>query len=112
MPQGFAWHDRVRSEEERMEDRRRAERIVSSLRDSDARGQTGGDVPDFSHLLEGLEVELKSGPLSEGVDRETLESALGDLLGLIQDMAQSGEQPPNIGGPFGPLTWGSPFSEN
>jgi NAD+ synthase (glutamine-hydrolysing) len=112
MPQGFAWHDRVRSEEERTEDRRRAERIVSTLRDSDARGQTGGDVPDFSHLLEGLEVELKSGPLSEGVDRETLESALGDLLGLIQDMAQSGEQPPNIGGPFGPLTWGSPFSEN
>ncbi|MBO7675683.1 MAG: hypothetical protein J6S63_11860 [Atopobiaceae bacterium] len=112
MPSGFAWHDRLRSEDERRRDQRRAERMLSALRDADAQEQSAGELPDLSHLLEGLEVEFKSGSMPEGLDRETLESALGDLLGLIQDMAQSGEQPPNIGGPFGPLTWGSPFSEN
>lgn len=111
-PQGFAWHDRVRTDDERRQDQRLAERIVSSLRSTDALAKAALDSTDFSHLLEGLEVELKSGSVPEGVDRESLEGALGDLLGLIQDMVQSGEQLPSIEGPFGPLTWGSPFSEN
>ena len=61
--------------------------------------------------MEGLAGGLPELPeLPEGIDRSALESSIGDLLGLIQDLLQNGN--PTLDGPSGPFTWGSPFSEN
>lgn len=117
-PQGMVWHDRVRDENERKQGKQIADKLLAASKPSERSDDSSSDVPSFSNLLEGLEVELKGGSLPSGMDRETVESAVGDLLGLIQDMLQDGSQslggtqPPSIEGPFGPLTWGSPFSEN
>lgn len=81
MPLGYAWQDRVRSEEE----------------------QVGAYVPE----------NRQKEPQEQGfVMPDGFEGTLNEIIGMLQDMVQSGEQPPSIEGPFGPLTWGSPFSEN
>ena len=118
MPQGMAWHDHIRDEQERKQGKQIADGLLNASTQSNQADESNNGVPSFSNFLEGLEVELRGGTLPSGMDRESVESAVGDLLGLIQDMLQdgsqslNGNQPPSIEGPFGPLTWGSPFSEN
>lgn len=106
IPLCFSWHDRVRSEEERMEASAIVRRFLHPVHDS-----TGSAMapPDFSEFMKGLEVELRGGG-AKNMDRSTVEGALGELMGLLQDI--SGGERPSLEGPFGPLTWGSPFSEN
>ncbi|MDO4806216.1 MAG: nitrilase-related carbon-nitrogen hydrolase [Coriobacteriales bacterium] len=112
IPQGMAWQDRLRSEEERKQGKQLADSLLNAMKPAEQTDELLGDHSSFSNLLEGLEIELKGGSMPSGMDRETVEGAVSDLLGLIQDMLQDGIQPPSIEGPFGPLTWGSPFSEN
>lgn len=112
MPQGMAWQDRMRDEDERMRGKQLADSMLNAIQPAGDAQKPLHDQSDFSNLLEGLEVELKGGSLPPGMDHETVEHAVGDLLGLIQDMLEGGMQSPSIEGPFGPLTWGSPFSEN
>lgn len=111
------WSDHVREEEERLH----GHDVVRGLlprRPLRAKKISPDEVPsaavpeDYSNLLEGLELELQSGNLPAGAGKESVEGALGELMGLLQDLLQNGEQPPSVEGPFGPLTWGSPFSEN
>lgn len=118
MPVGYAWLDRVRSEDERVSGSETMERITSLL---DPTNNQGERASDMESLLKELDVEaISSMPLPEGVDRRAMERSISDLLGLLQDLLQSGgltlERPeggnPPFDGPLGPLTWGSPFSEN
>ena len=64
----------------------------------------------MSDLIKGMEVEFKGGRL-EGVGSDAVEGTINELLGLLQEFSAQDGQPP-VEGPFGPLTWGSPFSEN
>ncbi len=88
LPLGLRWVDRARTQEERLR---------ASLDDSRMQAPEPRDLPDLSGLLEGL-------------DSAAIERSVGDLLGLLQDLMQSDEMPEE--GPFNPLTWGGPFSEN
>lgn len=112
----FAWHDSVREDGERQRGRHASERMFLA---AGAGRQMGQSVPSsIAELLQGLEVEFKPGEMSLGAgalgdNQELMEGPLGEIMGLLQDLIQGGmEQHPSIEGPFGPLTWGSPFSEN
>lgn len=107
MPPCFAWNDSVRTDEERSRARDAAKPLELSAEIAKA---VMPMPPDIAELLKGANFELQSGQLPPGISRDTIEGAIGEIMGLLQDMSQ-GEQP-SIEGPFGPLTWGSPFSEN
>lgn len=114
IPMGNAWEDRVRDQLERLEGLLAMDQAMDDEEYGDDRAPVSSalaNLPDLSSLLEGLDGKVVASSLPEGVDRASLEAALTDLLGLIQDMVQHGGQP-QIDGPFGPMTWGSPFSEN
>ena len=69
--------------------------------------------PGISELMKGLEIDLKASPEVAGVTKEGMESVIGEILGLLQDLSNGDvDGHPPAEGPFGPLTWGSPFSEN
>lgn len=111
-PLGHAWQDHVRTEDE-LHTGEEAVRGVMSPRGDARGGRREKDMESsFAEFLEGLELDVPAGRIPEGVSPEVLEGTLGELIGLLQDLLQNGEQPPSIEGPFGPLTWGSPFSEN
>ena len=107
VPLCFSWHDRVRSEDERAQATNLARRF---LRPAHTPESSLPAPPDLSGLMKGLEVELRGGSLPKNVDQGMVESALGELMGLLQDI--SGGERPSVEGPFGPFAWGSPFSEN
>ena len=109
MPVGYAWFDRVRSGNERAATEMSSKQVLPTS----GVGQLPADaVPGFEELLQSLGIELQEGGVPEGMSRETVAGTVGELMGLLQDMIQNSDQPPTIEGPFGPLTWGSPFSEN
>lgn len=111
MPLGYAWHDHVRDKKEQQRDKDLIKRLTAAL---DEAGDQQGLQPnsqDFANMLENLRLELRSGVPESAGEGESVESALSELLGLLQDLVHNGDQPA-LGGPFGPLTWGSPFSEN
>ena len=107
---GWAWEDRVRDRGDWVQGRQVLDRVMQPKHMDAAADMPKNMSAEISALLDGLDAELVSGSLPEGVDRSTVEAALGDLLGLIQDITQQEGQQPD--GPFGPMTWGSPFSEN
>ena len=124
-PFGMAWRDRVRSEDERM-GRLALERAASKL-DELMRGASGlgeGEsssvstsdedpvAAEIAALLEQLQEEF-SEQMPKTTGGADADRQVGELLGLIRDIIQSGGGAPTAGdAPFGPLTWGSPFSEN
>lgn len=104
MPFNYAWCDVVRDDEARLMGRSVSDRVFLANK---SQGRGSETAPSsIAELLEGLEVDTQArSPQMEG--------ALEELIGLLQDLIQTGgDQPPTIEGPFGPLTWGSPFSEN
>lgn len=113
VPLGYAWRDSVREQAEQGADAgaREVLGLLEGLFGSEAEDGKPSAGAGLSGLMEGLDVELMAGSLPDGVDRSLLEGVLGDLFGLLQDMSQDGSRP-SSDGPFGPLTWGSPFSEN
>ncbi len=118
-PLGLTWHDRVRDEEERLKSNELLKHLGGVTRESEMQAFAGEQQlgEGLAGLLDGLGAELIAGSLPEGVDKRTMERSLDDLLGLIQDIMQGEGFSPegngfDGGGPFGPLTWGSPFSEN
>ena len=108
MPLGYAWRDRLRSEDERVRGNEMAERLSAMVPGPNEEAEGPRKI---AVAMEGLAGGLPELPeLPEGIDRSALESSIGDLLGLIQDLLQNGN--PTLDGPSGPFTWGSPFSEN
>ncbi len=117
LPLGLAWADRERTHEERL----RMERAQSGLR-RDGVAESDASVlermgMDLSGLFQNVDATVVGGSLPQGVDRDVVERSVEDLLGLLQDIMQSGgmeghSQGLGMDGPFGPLTWGGPFSEN
>ena len=119
-PLHTSWRDDMREEQASEEE----ERIAASLLAPHSHDTTSSDLfssfdtpsAGLSSFLEGLGAEVV-GSLPQGISESELQSALGDLIGLIQDMGPEAGIDPNAGnlpldGPLGPLTWGSPFSEN
>lgn len=125
MPLGLAWRDRVRTQDERLR-KDEVHKLLDAL--SDARREATLELEDeleerkLAAFLDELEADLAmSGmegmeSLPQGMSRKDIENALGSLFGLLQDLAQTGGltlgQEGGASGPHGPLTWGSPFSEN
>lgn len=110
-PLGIVWHDHLRSEEERMAGKRAEDDLAELMRNGLALPTNAR--PGISELMKGLQIDLKASPEVESVDREGMEGVVGEILNLLQDLSDgdaSGHPP--VEGPFGPLTWGSPFSEN
>lgn len=94
-PLGLGWKDRVRAQEERL---------------------TGEDVlARIAELVDREVGELPMPAVPDGGD-ESIARSVSEVMGLIQDILEEGrgQLPDGAGpaGPFGPLTWGSPFSEN
>ncbi len=110
-PLGIVWHDRLRSEEERRAGRKAEDELAELMRGGFASSEDAR--PGISDLMKGLEIDLKASPDLEGVNREGMEGVIGEILGLLQDLSNGdADGHPPAEGPFGPLTWGSPFSEN
>ncbi len=113
LPLGGAWSDRVRTQDERSGAMRAMDELVDKLRGSKEPSEPPSGAfgnAGLGDLLKGMEVEFKGGRL-EGVGSDAVEGTINELLGLLQEFSAQDGQPP-IEGPFGPLTWGSPFSEN
>ena len=120
-PVGLSWTDRARTPDERLARGRFFDRLGSQLGDIDEaeeRPQQDAQPPEeLRSMLENLGIELQAGHVPEGVSSAELEGSLGNVFELLQDLLESGglsaggQQPPP-GGPTGPFTWGSPFSEN
>lgn len=112
-PLGGAWRDRARTQDERSRAMRVMDELIDKFRGSKEQAEQLSDAfgnAGLSDLIKGMEVEFKGGRL-EGVGSDAVEGTINELLGLLQEFsAQDGQLP--IEGPFGPLTWGSPFSEN
>lgn len=106
------WRDRVRDDADRLHGEDPVRKLLPTKSDSKPQ-EAKPTSSDFADFLRGMDVELQAGSIPEGIDQRTIEEALGDLMSLLQDFSQGGGgQPPSIEGPFGPMTWGSPFSEN
>ncbi|MBR3314070.1 MAG: hypothetical protein IKG18_08025 [Atopobiaceae bacterium] len=116
VPLGLAWHDVVRSED----DRARRRNLLAELADAfetDDKSPTS-DAADarmaseVASILERMQDELGSqAPTNQ---QDSMERQVSELLGLLRDILQDGGL---VSGdvsefPLGPLTWGSPFSEN
>ena len=120
-PIGLSWCDRARTPDERLARGRFFDRLGSLLGDVDEAGerprQDAKPPDELRSMLENLGIELQAGHVPEGVSSAELEGSLGNVFELLQDLLESGglsvggQQPPP-GGPTGPFTWGSPFSEN
>ena len=120
-PIGLSWTDRARTPDERLARGRFFDRLSSLLGDVDEAGdrsrQDAQPPEELRSMLENLGIELQAGHVPEGVSGAELEGSLGNVFELLQDLLASGglsaggQQPPP-GGPTGPFTWGSPFSEN
>ena len=118
LPMGIGWADRWRTQDERMH----MADVIGSLRGPEGEGPLDSSELDrmgaeLSELFGGMGPTLVSGTIPEGVDRASVERSVEDLLGLLRDVMQGGGMSPQDGGlgldgPFGPLTWGGPFSEN
>ena len=110
-PLGIVWRDRLRTEEERMAGKRAEDDLAEQMRNGLASPTNAR--PGISELMKGLEIDLKASPEVAGVTKEGMESVIGEILGLLQDLSNGDvDGHPPAEGPFGPLTWGSPFSEN
>jgi NAD+ synthase (glutamine-hydrolysing) len=118
LPMGIRWTDRPRTQDERM----RMADVLGSLHGPEGEGPLDSlDLErmgaELSEIFGGAGATLVSGTFPEGVDRASVERSVEDLLGLLRDVMQGGAMSPQDGdlgldGPFGPLTWGGPFSEN
>ncbi|MDO4797825.1 MAG: hypothetical protein Q4A01_07375 [Coriobacteriales bacterium] len=118
LPLGIAWADRQRTQEERL----RMDQVASGMRHGADASVAGAAAVErmgleLSGLFGNMDTTVVGGALPEGVDKAAIERSVEDLLGLLQDIMQSGgveghAEGLGIDGPFGPLTWGGPFSEN
>lgn len=113
LPFGMVWRDRIRPEEELI-NKASLERAVRNLDEVIGGSQEGRGAieSEMTSLLERLHDELAETVAQTPGDAavQGAERQVGELLGLIRDILQSGGTPGDV--PFGPLTWGSPFSEN
>ena len=118
-PLGLAWHDRVRPDAERLPDGDLLGTMASSF-GVNLGGTLSGDAEDnplasnIAAMLERMQAELLSNEPSAG-GPDTPDRQVSELLGLLRDILQDGGLSAGGSGgdmPFGPLTWGSPFSEN
>lgn len=119
IPLGMAWRDRVRPDAERLPDGDLLGTMASSF-GVNLGGALPGDADDnpmassIAAMLERMQAELLgSEPAAGGPDAP--DRQVGELLGLLRDILQDGGLSAGGGSgdmPFGPLTWGSPFSEN
>ena len=69
-------------------------------------------LDDMEQLLEQMHTELVGASRSLGNEAD---KQVDELLGLLRDILQDGVVQGSVASgsiPFGPLTWGSPFSEN
>lgn len=116
IPFGITWSDRVRTDEERGTASAPLASVrgaIAVMHDEGGTHEVDMSSSDVSALLEQLQDEVlrrgDNSPLPEDLERQ-----VDEVLGLIRDVLQNGGQvtgnSDNV--PFGPLTWGSPFSEN
>lgn len=123
LPLGMPWMDRPRSTDDRLRMIEAGRTLHGLSEGAEAPQVSAAEVErmsqELSELFGGIgsmSTALVGGVLPDGVDRATVERSVEDLLGLLQDIMQSGGLPNEDGsgmdGPFGPLTWGGPFSEN
>lgn len=123
IPVAMAWEDRTRPFGERLARGRFMDRLnmlLDGRADATAPGREAVGSEELRKMLQNLGVELAGGSLPEGIDPSEVEGALGNLFGLLQDLVESGGlgtdgsggMEPPAEGPIGPITWGSPFSEN
>ncbi len=96
VPLGLAWHDVVRPDDDRSLHRDLLAELPSAL---EARGR-----------VRKAEMSVQA----SAIQPESIEGQVNELLGLLRDLLQDGGLASGDVGdfPFGPLTWGSPFSEN
>lgn len=115
VPLGMAWDDRVRSEAERGTTMRFSG-LVSGTGESIGVPSEGKvermAASDVAALIEQVQEEVSRQGL-ETPSTDDLERQVSEILGLIRDVLQGTSAAGGINeGPLGPLTWGSPFSEN
>ena len=122
VPLGVAWHDHVREEESRLPNVDLLSELAASIgpdAELPSEGPAQNDnVQDqlsaqVASMLERMQEELAEA-IDTTTDSDAPQRQVGELLGLLHDILQEGSFSGGVGGdvPFGPLTWGSPFSEN
>ena len=110
IPLGLSWHDRMRSDEERRNARATQDDASFALGGFAMQDELASEV---ASALGQMQQQLMSS--GNGAANDNPERQMGELLGLLRDLLQeggSGISGGSGGMPFGPLTWGSPFSEN
>ncbi len=116
VPSDLAWRDRVRTDDERLGGIGFPTGVsdLFDVADSGERGveSEGAVAAEIEQLLEQMHAELVGASRSLG---DEADKQVDELLGLLRDILQDGVIQGSIASgnvPFGPLTWGSPFSEN
>ena len=116
VPSDLAWRDRVRADDERLGSTGGPAGVSDLFVAADSvehRAESESAVAaEIEQLLEQMHTELVGASRSLGNEAD---KQVDELLGLLRDILQDGVVQGSVASgsiPFGPLTWGSPFSEN